>query len=744
MLLLVTTSRSLLLLDADSGESTPLDRGHGLYYGIAHNVENLFVAARNRQVSSDFPQSEERGEILLFDHELQLRGSLQAPFPLRDLHEIAWHDGRLWATCSHDNLIAIYDGTAWTQWFPLGGDLDNSPGDINHFNSLQFDGDRVRVLAHNRGDSELLTFSIASRQLLERQNFGRCAHNVWQHGDQLFTCSSLDERVIGDREFILETGGFPRGMAFDGKLRYIGISAKADRKDRDFSHGKLVVFDGNWTALKEIALPGEGLILDIQILPEGFAHRQRANPVPIPDAVTASKTQTGFGAEHGDDDLFYRSYEDRNRGSRDLIKTRLRAYLPFLEPLTPTANHAPAIDLGCGRGEWLEVLQEAGFSAFGVDIDNGMLASCHERGLDVRREDALTALRALNAGSISVVSAFHVVEHIPFDSLRALVREALRVLIPGGLLILETPNPENLVVGATSFYQDPTHVRPIPPQLLRFVVEYEGFERKQIVRLQEAPSLHTDAEIDLMSVLGGASPDYAVVGQKQAAPQLLAAFDHVFAASYGVTLELIAERYQNQEKRHAAKLLAELYESTDQQVAAFNDWVVSAENRFTREDDRFQYLENRDAYLEKRIEDLENHSQLLGEQLLATLNSSSWRITAPLRWAGNQARQLREHGMAARLTALLKKIAAPILNLTYRFVDRRPRLRRYCANLIKISGLAPLLIRLQARWSAAQQMKDNAAGSVRPPDSDTMELPPRAQQIYRDLKTAIKEKKERS
>ena len=104
--------------------------------------------------------------------------------------------------------------------------------------------------------------------------------------------------------------------------------------------------------------------------------------------------------------LFYRAFEDRYRGSRDLIKQRLYTYRPFLEALRAHYPGAAALDLGCGRGEWLEVLGEQGFAGRGVDLDAGMLAACVERGLDVSEQDALAALAALPDDSVAVVSAF--------------------------------------------------------------------------------------------------------------------------------------------------------------------------------------------------------------------------------------------------------------------------------------------------------------------------------------------------
>jgi O-antigen chain-terminating methyltransferase len=257
---------------------------------------------------------------------------------------------------------------------------------------------------------------------------------------------------------------------------------------------------------------------------------------------------------------FYRAFEDRHRGSRELIKSRLAAYQPFLAPLPAVAHPAAALDLGCGRGEWLELLGELGFSARGVDLDEGMLAACRERGLDVATADALSSLRVLPDASVALVSAFHLIEHIPFDDVQELIAQALRVLQPGGLLIMETPNPENLVVGSTNFYTDPSHLRPVPPLLLDFAVEFAGFARHKVVRLQEPAALRGTASVELINVLNGVSPDYSVVGQKAADAPVLGAFDAAFAASYGLELDELARRFEQQAQARAAAVLAKLEE----------------------------------------------------------------------------------------------------------------------------------------------------------------------------------------
>jgi hypothetical protein len=268
MHVLLTTSQSFLLLDSESGRATRLDGGNGLYYGIARNGDHLYVAARKRLVSSTVPSSEERGEILIFDRQLRQCGSLSAPFPMRDLHEIAWHDGKLYATCSHDNMIAVYDGQQWEAWYPLGGP---DVGDQNHLNSFMFENGLIWILAHNRGPSELYAFSLADRRQVQCLQLGNCGHNLWREQGQLFTCSSAESRLMGDQGFILDTGGFPRGVAFDAERRCLGISALIERKARDFSIGKVRVYDRQWQARHDIDMHDEGLVLDLMALPDGFS-----------------------------------------------------------------------------------------------------------------------------------------------------------------------------------------------------------------------------------------------------------------------------------------------------------------------------------------------------------------------------------------------------------------------------------------------------------------------------------------
>lgn len=178
------------------------------------------------------------------------------------------------------------------------------------------------------------------------------------------------------------------------------------------------------------------------------------------------------------DEQGYLDFEERFRGSREEIHHRQLDALKFVEGLEPSKG--PLLDIACGRGEWLDILRSANIEAYGVDTNAAMIADAIGNGLDVRNEDALTHLASLEDSSLQGISAFHFVEHIPLGTLVGMLDDSLLALKPDGILLLETPNPTNFMVGSATFYLDPTHLRPIHPELLRFLVESRGFADVQI------------------------------------------------------------------------------------------------------------------------------------------------------------------------------------------------------------------------------------------------------------------------
>jgi SAM-dependent methyltransferase len=181
-------------------------------------------------------------------------------------------------------------------------------------------------------------------------------------------------------------------------------------------------------------------------------------------------------ADHALDRL-YVEFEDRFRGSRAEIKERQTAHLALMAECRAGTAERPILDVGCGRGEWLELLRERGLASCGVDLNRSMVALCHELGLDVVEADAVEHLRAVPPGSLGAVTGFHIIEHLPFKTFVQLLDVSLRALASGGVILFETPNPSNVLVGSRNFYLDPTHRNPLPSEMVVTIAEARGFVR---------------------------------------------------------------------------------------------------------------------------------------------------------------------------------------------------------------------------------------------------------------------------
>lgn len=184
------------------------------------------------------------------------------------------------------------------------------------------------------------------------------------------------------------------------------------------------------------------------------------------------------------DDFVYRRLEDALRGSEAEIR---RDLAPWVEM---ARSHAPAVDIGCGRGELLELCRDAGIAARGFDSNERSIADLAARGLDVRLAPIPACFDLLEAGSVGSVFASHVVEHLPFSLLVSFFSGASRVLREGGLLVIETPNAQSLFVSGSEFWRDPTHLAPRHEAALVTLGNEAGFEIERIETIHPAAEGH--------------------------------------------------------------------------------------------------------------------------------------------------------------------------------------------------------------------------------------------------------------
>ena len=364
-------------------------------------------------------------------------------------------------------------------------------------------------------------------------------------------------------------------------------------------------------------------------------------------------------------DKFYKSFEDKFRGQRSEIKKRLLAYEPFLQILKQQDEKPAAVDLGCGRGEWLEILKQNGFAVRGCDVSEEMIKECEKNALEAKKQGAIEFLSELEDSSLALVSAFQLVEHLEFSELCELIKQARRVLKDGGILILETPNPENLRVATLTFYLDATHVKPIPPMLLEYLCEFEGFNNTFMMRLNSNLSFSEDLQnqnVTLRDVLSSVGLDYAILGLKNGDEKTREAF--LNAAKSGYSFEELADRFD-----------VSAFENKTQMLELKNDvWKESLE---TKEALWKESLETKEALWKSSLEiddlraqnarlheDLEN---LLGKYL--ALNHKVYVLENEAPVIKNDIEQLKI------FVAKFKRVAKPLI-WVYKFL-------RFCKNLAK-------------------------------------------------------------
>ena len=246
--------------------------------------------------------------------------------------------------------------------------------------------------------------------------------------------------------------------------------------------------------LEEMGLRLEGLVAlrdRIEALSEEVHAVRRGLEAGAPPPEVARATTRAA------DDSAYTAFENRFRGSREEIRRRQRDDVALFRAL------APVVDLGCGRGEFLELLQEEGIEACGVEGNANVVRECRDKGLDVVHGDLVAFLQEREAGSLGGVFAAQVVEHLPPPVLGALLAQAHRTLRSGGLLVIETPNVASALAFHDVFIRDLTHERPLHPDTLRFLAAAAGFSE---VRIQMRNPVSEDVRLRFLPGSAGLAP----------------------------------------------------------------------------------------------------------------------------------------------------------------------------------------------------------------------------------------------
>lgn len=219
----------------------------------------------------------------------------------------------------------------------------------------------------------------------------------------------------------------------------------------------------------------------------------------------------------------YAEFEDRFRGTSSVIKDHQKDYVKYFKKCKNV------IDIGCGRGEFLELMKECGIQAVGIDQYGAFIDICQKKGLNVIQKDGIEYLSKEESNSIDGIFSAQVVEHISSSSLIELCVESYRVLKKSGCLIIETPNPMCLSTFTNSFYLDPTHNNPIHPKYLSYILEKAGFTKIELIFPEKSrvnyrlPLLSMNCSgnlaefndgVNLLSEVIFGSQDYAIVAIK--------------------------------------------------------------------------------------------------------------------------------------------------------------------------------------------------------------------------------------
>tara|TARA_B100001250_G_C19813106_1_gene796780 strand:+ start:1677 stop:2957 length:1281 start_codon:yes stop_codon:yes gene_type:complete len=213
-------------------------------------------------------------------------------------------------------------------------------------------------------------------------------------------------------------------------------------------------------------------------------------------------------------DSNYLEFENKFRGNPESIRNQFSCYNSLIEKVIADIENPKFIDIGSGRGEWIQNWNKKIKDCYGLEINSKMVELTRDMGLNILQGDAITSLKGFSSSTISVITIFHMIEHLKYEELIELLSECYRVLSPCGVLIMETPSIDNIIVSTNTFYIDHTHINHIHPESLIFELDKIGYDHSKFFHIHGGP-MQNDKFSKITRILNGVAQDILFVSTKE-------------------------------------------------------------------------------------------------------------------------------------------------------------------------------------------------------------------------------------
>jgi len=362
-----------------------------------------------------------------------------------------------------------------------------------HFNAALVDHLNRNIAAHVEAEKAIATAIAVIRQ--QADALSRFQAYLIQYLQTITLFVDTKDRAVAGQAQVLASG--MNAIADDWLKRWESLASREAR----FA-ARLAPISEAYGALEQrVTLAQQNALM----LTKELERRAGQAAPSVPSGSSVASVASAASLSPDTDAFKYVAFEDQFRGSREDIRERLRDYLPIF------AGTSDVLDVGCGRGELLDLLREHGVDAHGIDLNPTMVDVCRERGLKAERADALAYLQTLDDGSLGGLVAIQVVEHLEPDYLLRFLNAAFDKLRPGAPMVLETLNPACWVAFFESYIRDITHRWPLHPETLSFLVQASGFRTVDVQWRAPVPEADKLPSVVLAPPAKGTEHDATVV-----------------------------------------------------------------------------------------------------------------------------------------------------------------------------------------------------------------------------------------